>query len=103
MHIPLPIRTPRLLIRSKQPGDGALAVAAVAETWEDLHQWMDWAERLEDNTPEQAEVRTRQSMAKFILREEFNLLGIEIATGQPVIWCGFHSVDWRVRHCDTGY
>ncbi len=103
IDVPLPIRTPRLLLRGKQPGDGALTAAAVAETWDDLHRWMDWAERREDNTAEKQEIRTRQVMAKLILREEFNLVGIEIATGQPVIWCGFHSVDWRTRQCDTGY
>jgi len=102
IDVPLPIRTPRLLLRGKQPGDGALT-AAVAETWEDLHRWMDWAENLEDNTAEKQEIRTRQVMAKLLLREEFNLVGIELATGQPVIWCGFHSVDWRARGCDTGY
>ena len=103
IDIPLPILTPRLLIRSKQPGDGALTAAAVAETWSDLHQWMDWAESLQDNTAEKQEIRTRQVMATFLLRQEFNFVGVEIATGQPVIWCGFHSVNWLARHCDTGY
>jgi hypothetical protein len=40
IDVPMPIRTPRLLIRPRQTGDGAMAVAAVAETWDDLHQWM---------------------------------------------------------------
>jgi len=79
MDVPMPIRTPRLLLRPKQPGDGAATVAAVSETWDDLHQWMHWAEKLDDNTVEQQEVRNRLVMAKFILREEFNLIGIEIA------------------------
>ncbi len=103
LEIPLPIRTPRLLIRANQPGDGALTAAAVTETWDDLHLWMDWAECLEDNTPEKQEIRTRQVMAKFLLHEEFNLVGIELETGQPVLWCGFHNINWRARHCDTGY
>ena len=103
MDVPMPIRTPRLLLRPKQPGDGSATVAAVSETWDDLHQWMHWAEKLEDNTVEQQEVRNRLVMAKFILREEFNLVGIEIATGQPVIWCGFHDIDWKARQCDTGF
>ena len=99
----MPIRTPRLLIRPKQEGDGAAAAAAVAETWDDLHRWMGWAENLEDHTVEQQEIRTRQFMATFLLREELNLLGIESATGEPVIWCGFHSLDWRGHQCETGF
>jgi RimJ/RimL family protein N-acetyltransferase len=42
-------------------------------------------------------------MARFIQREELNLLGIEIATGQPVIWCGFHDIDWNGHECETGF
>jgi RimJ/RimL family protein N-acetyltransferase len=103
MDVPMPIRTPRLLLRPKQPGDGAATVAAVSETSDDLHQWMRWAEKLDDNTVEQQEVRNRLVMAKFILREEFNLVGIETASGQPVIWCGFHDIDWKARQCDTGF
>ncbi len=99
----MPIRTPRLLIRPKQPGDGALSAAAVAETWTDLHQWMEWAERLEDNTGEQQEQRTRDVIAKFDSREELNMVGVELATEQLVIWCGLHSIDWASRSCDTGY
>jgi len=38
----MPIRTPRLLIRPKQVGDGASTSAAVAETWDELHMWMRW-------------------------------------------------------------
>lgn len=99
----MPIRTPRLLIRSKQPGDGVGSSEAVAETWDDLNRWMHWAERLDDFTAERQELRTRQQMTHFVLREEFNLLGIEIATGKPVIWCGFHDIDWDARQCDTGF
>lgn len=103
IDVPMPIRTPRLLIRPKEPGDGAPTAAAVAETWADLHQWMAWAEDLDDNTAEKQEIRTRHVMVKFILREEFNLVGVEIASGQPVIWCGFHSIDWIARQCETGF
>jgi RimJ/RimL family protein N-acetyltransferase len=100
---PMPIRTPRLLIRPKQPGDAAATVAAVLETWDELHQWMAWAESPGDFTVEQQELRISQQAESFILREEFVLLGIEIALGQPVIWCGFHDMDWKARQCDTGY
>ncbi len=103
IDIPMPIRTPRLLLRPMQPGDGALTAAAIAETWNDLHRWMDWAENIEQNATEPQEIRTRQVMAKFLLREELNLLGLELATGQPVVWCGFHKVNWKARRCEAGY
>ena len=103
VEVPMPIRTPRLLIRPKVVGDGAASAAAVAETWDDLHQWMAWAEKLEDHSAERAEVRTRHVIEQFLSREELNLLGLEIASGLPVVWCGFHSIDWKTRRCDTGF
>lgn len=103
IDVPMPIHTPRLVIRPMQPGDGEATSAAVVETWDDRHRWMIWAENLHDNTPEKQEIRTRQVMAQYTLREELNLVGLEQATGLPVIWCGFHNIDWTARQCETGY
>lgn len=103
IELPMPIRTPRLLLRPKQPGDGAITSLAVAETWDDLHRWMRWAENREAFTPELMEIRNRQVMASFLLREVIELIGIEQATGSAVLWCGLHDIDWQARQCDTGY
>jgi len=53
----MPIRTARLLIRPKQIGDGTITSAALAETGEDLHKWMRWAENQEGFTAELTEIR----------------------------------------------
>jgi RimJ/RimL family protein N-acetyltransferase len=103
IDVPMPIRTPRLLIRPKQVGDGAITSAAVAKTWDELHSWMQWAENPDDFTPELMEIRNRHVMASFILREGIELIGVEAGTGTAVVWCGFHAIDWQGRQCDTGY
>jgi RimJ/RimL family protein N-acetyltransferase len=103
IDVPIPIRTPRLLIRQKQVGDGAITSAAVAETWDELHKWMRWAENRDAFTAELMEIRNRYVMASFILRESIELIGLEAATGTAVIWCGLHDIDWQGRQCNTGY
>jgi len=103
IDLPMPIRTPRLLLRPKQAGDGAVTAEAVAETWDDLHRWMRWAEQRDAFTAESMEIRNRQVMAGFLLREAIELIGIEMATGTAVLWCGLHDIDWPARQCDTGY
>jgi RimJ/RimL family protein N-acetyltransferase len=103
IDIPLPIRTPRLLIRSKQVGDGVIASAAITETWEELHKWMRWADHPGALTAESLEIRNRHAMARFILREIIELIGIDTATGTAVVWCGLHDIDWQGRQCDTGF
>jgi len=99
----MPIRTPRLLIRPKQAGDGTIASSAIAETWDDLHMWMRWAEHPVAFTRDMLEIRNRQVMASFILRESIELIGFEVVSGIPVVWCGFHDLDWQGCQCDTGY
>src|SRR4051794_4718824 len=101
--VPMPIRTPRLTIRSKEVGDGAITSAAVAETWEELNRWMRWAKDRDAFTAELMEIRNRHVMAGFLLRESIELIGIETQTGKAVVWCGFHDIDWEARQCDTGY
>jgi RimJ/RimL family protein N-acetyltransferase len=103
IDVPMPIRTPRLLIRPKQFGDGAITSSAIEESWEDLHQWMRWAENQVAFTAEAIEIRNRQVMASFLMREGIELIGIEVASGQAVVWCGLHDIDWQARQCDTGY
>lgn len=103
IEIPMPIRTPRLLLRPWQRGDGAATAEAIRETWDQLHQWMEWAQNPADNTAENQEIHFRRATAQYILREELNLLGLERVTGKPVVWCGFHNLDWNLRHCATGY
>lgn len=63
---------------------------------------MHWANSLNEFTVEQQEIRSRHHIASFILREEFNLIGIELSSGQPVIWWSFYDLDWTARHCNTG-
>jgi RimJ/RimL family protein N-acetyltransferase len=103
IDIPMPIRTPRLVIRPKQLGDGVIASAAVAETWEELHKWMRWAEHSGALTAELLEIRNRHVMAGFILRESIELIGVDAATDTAVVWCGLHDIDWQGRQCDTGF
>jgi RimJ/RimL family protein N-acetyltransferase len=103
IDIPIPIRTPRLLLRPKQVGDGAITAAAVAETWDELHKWMRWAQHLDAFTSESMEIRNRRVMASFILRDGIELMGGEASTGRVVIWCGLHDIDWQGRQCDIGY
>jgi ribosomal-protein-serine acetyltransferase len=103
IEVPMPIRTPRLTIRPIEIGDGTMTSAAVAETWDELNQWMHWAENRDAFTAELLEIRNRHVMASFLLRETIELIAIETQTGNAVGWCGFHHIDWKARQCEIGY
>lgn len=103
IDLPMPIRTPRLLLRPRRPGDGEFTLAAIRESWDELHRWMVWAENLNSFTAEQIDMRYRQAKERFLEQNLIELLGIEAATGEPVVWCGLHDIEWKARRCDTGF
>jgi RimJ/RimL family protein N-acetyltransferase len=78
IDVPMPIHTARLMIRPRKPGDGEFALAAIRETWDELHRWMWWAENLDQFTSEQLEMRNRQCDTGFWVRRSAQ--GRNIAT-----------------------
>ncbi len=101
IELPMPIVTPRLILRPVQTGDGAALYEALEETWDTLRQWMAWTD--EGKSPEKAEIYTRQKHAEFIRREDIAIVGVERDTGRPVIWTGLHRIDWTLRKFEIGY
>lgn len=103
IDVPMPIETPRLILRPKQAGDGAASSEAVLETWDQLNKWMPWADSKENHSPEKQEIHARRCAAQFILREDIVLIGVEKDTGSPVIWTGLHRFNWNTRRFEIGY
>ena len=101
IDLPLPIETPRLLLRPPQAGDGAAVTEARHESLDQINKWLLWAKDV--TTPEQDEARARDGAARFLLREDLRFTGIEKATGKPVLWTGLHQPDWDRRRFVIGY
>jgi RimJ/RimL family protein N-acetyltransferase len=99
--LPLPIETPRLILRAVAAGDGAAIHEAKIETWDDLHKWMLWAKTLE--TVEETEAMAREHAAKFLAREDLMILAFEKATSKLVVSTGLHVTSWEARNFAIGY
>lgn len=95
------IETARLLIRPPLPGDGAEANAAIRETFDDLHVWMDWAERIP--TVEETESHVRQAHKAFNAGEDFAYFGFLKESGRFVLASGLHPKDQSVPKFEIGY
>lgn len=100
-EIPMPIETPRLMIRNPMPGDGARVNAAILESMEALTPWMPWAQTAP--SLEDSEIHARRSYAKWILREDLAMLIFEKATGEFVGGSGLHRIKWEVPAFEIGY
>ena len=102
LDLPMPITTPRLVIRPVLPGDGVATHEAVSETFDQLKRWMPWTADGVD-TPEAVEANVRQAHAEFILRKDFRMNGYERDGERLVAFTGLHAPDWKLMRFEIGY
>jgi RimJ/RimL family protein N-acetyltransferase len=103
VDVPMPIRTPRLLLRPPQMGDGSKLFEAKCASWPALKAWMPWAERPEEHTAEKDEIMCRKQYARYLLREDLMTLIFD-TKGQKVLGSsGLHRMDWKARTFEIGY
>ena len=99
---PEQFETERLTIRAPQPGDGAVLIRAICESWAELQAWMPWAQ---GEPPSQAdsEARLREARARFLTRDDLWLLLFLKGTGTLVGSSGMHRINWNVPRVEIGY
>ena len=105
IDLPMPITTPRLLIRPPQTGDGITVNAGILESFETLHQFMEWAK--EKPTVEESEIYVRQAVANWILKNNeepyLPLFIFDKQTGAFIGATGYHHINWDIPTIETGY
>lgn len=101
LDIPMPITTPRLIIRPPQPGDGLAINEAIIESFEFIKEWLPWAKSIP--TVDESEESVRQRHAKWILREDLGLHLYDRETGVYVGGTGLHRMNWDIPKFEIGY
>ena len=105
LNLPMPITTSRLLLRPPQIGDGAIVNAAIVESFNELRQFMPWAQVLP--TVDQTEEYVRQAAANWIVKKNeepyLPLLIFDRQIGELIGNTGFHHFDWDIPCLETGY
>lgn len=101
IELPMPIETPRLLIRGPRPGDGPELRSAIGDSFMELSEWMPWATNVP--TPEEAEVNVREASLRFEARKDLRLMAFEKGTSRLIVSTGLHRFDWDVRKFEIGY
>lgn len=103
IDVPVPIHTPRLIIRPPQKGDGKALTKAKEESWPELQKWMEWA-YWGTIDEEQDEILCREQQAKFITREDLMLFAFDKDNPETLIAStGLHRMNWSVRSFEIGY
>jgi RimJ/RimL family protein N-acetyltransferase len=102
IEAPMPILTPRLLIRSPQAGDGAAYHAAINASREHLRTFLPWVDS-SHHSMEDSENMARVNYAKFLSRAEM-VLGIFNRQTQTLCGnTGLHRIDWTIPKFEIGY
>ena len=101
LDLPMPIRTPRLVITPTYPEHAEQLFNAKMESIAELVEWMPWAVG-DQGTIKDQEALMRKWHAEFILREDFKLLAF-MKNGELIAAAGFHRIDWDIPRCDIGY
>lgn len=101
LDIPERFETERLILRTPQPGDGAMVNTAIRESIETLREWMWWA----DHVPEieETETNARKHRASFVLRDALTFYILDKQTEEFLGTCGLVRIDWLVRRFEIGY
>lgn len=107
IDLPMPILTPRLIIRPCQPNDGLLINKAVKESFKQLKKWLPWAQIVP--TREMSEEAARRFYVDYILRESCHMLILlkgSKADGHQsefVGMCAYQTLAWDIPSGDIGY
>ena len=100
--VPVPIRTPRLVLRPPRAGDGAALADAMVESYDALHPWFHQAmaeRRIETSTVWQEVVACR-FQAQFAARERLPFLAW---SGEILAAFAELKPDWRVGRMRLSY
>ncbi|HZZ45159.1 MAG TPA: GNAT family protein [Tepidisphaeraceae bacterium] len=101
LDVPDRLTTERLELRVPEPGEGALANAAVVESIAEVGRWMPWARPTP--TVEQTETWVRQSHAKYILRQEIPYYIFLRETEEFVGVITLFEINYAVPRAEIGY
>lgn len=105
LDLPMPIITPRLVIRPPQVGDGAVLNEAIVESFATLSQWMD--EVQEKPTLEASEAQVRMAAANWLLKKKeppwLQLLIFNQSNQQLIGATTFHHMVWEVPCIEISY
>jgi len=102
---PMPITTPRLILRPPELADAKVVNAAILESLEELSRFMPWAKT--SPSLKDTEIFIQQALDNWIAKKNeepyLPLFIFENGSGEFLGSTGFHHMNWEVPCFETGY
>lgn len=101
IKLPMPIKTPRLIIRPPQKDESQALFDAIQESLPQLSPWLVWSRYHQSLVDTQQ--YTAQAMEKWMDRAELPMRVFDREDGSFIGGSGFVSADWQVGAFEIGY
>jgi RimJ/RimL family protein N-acetyltransferase len=101
LALPMPIHTPRLLIRAPHANDGRELHAAVTESFSELHEWMTWADKMPSLSD--SDITARQGIDLWNSRKELRLPFFDLCGKTMMGSTGLIPLNRSLRSYELGY
>lgn len=105
LDLPIPIITPRLILKPPEVGDGKILNEAVLDSIDQLRQFMPWAK--EKPSIDESEEFVRQAAANWILKNNdepyLSLFIFDKDRHRLIGATGYHHFDWSIPSMEIGY
>ena len=102
---PMPIVTPRLLIRPPQVSDAPALNAGILESFDELHRFMPWAKKRP--TLRESEKYIKSCVINWVKKKNkepyLALFVFDKNTNEFLGTAGFHHYDWQASSIEMGY
>ncbi len=101
LDLPIPIKTPRLILRPPHVKDAPVVNEAILESFDRLSKWLDWADHRP--TLEETEENLQIMYSRWLSREDLPFCIFDRITGNYIGETGLHKIDWSLPRCEIGY
>ncbi len=101
IDIPMPIKTPRLILRQPKDIDAEQLNEAILGSFEVLKKWLDWATH--KPTLEESKILIRKMTANWILREDLPIFIFDKKSGVFVGGTTLTRMNWELPSFEIGY
>jgi RimJ/RimL family protein N-acetyltransferase len=101
LDLPTEWLTARLRLVPPAPGDGLAVNRAIAESFPELHEWMDWAATMPSVV--ESERFVRDAAVRFQRRDDLSFFMWTRDTHEFVGSTGMHRIEWSVPRFEIGY